>query len=198
MQAICEILPAGIPTLALCLQQIIHFKETDAVVFAKTKELTKCNYQQSATGFILDVNTEKTPRSKQPGDQLYQCDFPGSHIYAWLLNLKIATKNFQKKYDDYAFALNSFNLKYKFFNTMFYEKTLIEFPTVRQQLKQFEAVGEKEFDRYFYADLFEEMTNVYIERYVDLIDTRLAELNKTAMPDNAPIRPFNKIVQSLV
>ena len=198
MQAVCEILPAGIPTLALCLQQIINYKQSDTVIFSNTKDLTKCNYESSATGFILDPNTEKIPKNKQNSNDLYECDFPGSKIYKWLLNLKLATKNFQFKYDEYALILNSFNLKYNFFNTMYYEKTLKEFPVIRKTLKQFEASGEIEFDKYFYADLFEELTNVYIERYVELIDRRLSELNKTVLPEFAPIRPFNKIVQTLV
>ena len=194
MQSVCEILPAGIPSLVLCLQKLIYFKESESLIFQKVKELTKCNYQNSPTGFILDISTEKI----KTNENLYQCDFPGSKIYNWLLNLKITTKNFQHKYDEYSSILNSFNLKYNFFNTMYYEKTLLEFPITKNKLKMFENTGEKEFDKYFYADLFEEITNVYIERYVDLIDKRLNDLNKTKQIDNASIRPFNKIVQTLV
>jgi hexosaminidase len=204
MQSVCEILPAGIPTLALCLQKLINFKENDTVVFGKTKELTKCNYPNSPTGFILDVekaNLKKNQlQQKQHEENLYDCDFPGAKIYNWLLRLKIATGNFQSKYNEYSQILNSFNLKYKFFNTMYYEKTMSEFPLVRNELKEMALSGEKEFDKYFYADLYEEVTNVYIEKYVDLIDRRLVFLNKTVerMPDYAPIRPFNKIDQNLV
>jgi len=197
MQAICEILPAGIPSLALCLQQIINFK-SESIIFQKAKELTKCNYQNSPTGFILDVSTEKIQKDLTENEDLYQCDFPGSNIYKWLLNLKIVTKNFQHKYDEYSSILNSFNLKYNFFNTMYYEKTITEFPIVKSKLKAFENNGEKEFDKYFYADLFEEITNVYIGRYIDLIDKRLSDLNATKQIDHASIRPFNKIVQTLV
>lgn len=198
MQSVCEILPAGIPSLVLCLQKLIYFKESESLIFQKTKELTKCNYQNSPTGFILDISTEKIKTNQIENENLYQCDFPGSKVYNWLLNLKITTKNFQHKYDEYSSILNSFNLKYNFFNTMYFEKTLLEFPITKNKLKMFENTGEKEFDKYFYADLFEEITNVYIERYVDLIDKRLNDLNKTKQIDNAPIRPFNKIVQTLV
>jgi len=191
MQAVCEVLPAGIPSLALSLQQIINFKENESTIFAKAKDLTKCNYPNSPTGFILDASAEKTSSD-------FQCNFPGSKIYKWLLDLKIATKNFQYKYDEYSSILNSFNLKYNFFSTVYYEKTLKEFPVIRGKLKKFANDGEKEFDKYFYADLFEEITNVYIERYVDLIDNRLNDLNKTKLIEHASIRPFNKIVQSLV
>ena len=99
MQAFCEILPAGIPTLALCLQQIVYFNENKNQIFAKTKDLIQCNYENSPTGFILDINTAKISRGQQ--NLLYECDFPGSKIYKWLLELKIETKNFNIGYTKY-------------------------------------------------------------------------------------------------
>lgn len=199
MQAVCEILPAGIPSLALCLQTIMGYNESDAIIFAKTKEITKCNYDKSPTGFILDPKTERISTYKiKDLNSLYHCEFPGASLYNWLLALKIVTKNFETSMDQYSKVLNPFNLKYNFFNSMIYEKTKELLPVVRKELKQLEASGEVEFDKYFYADLYEELTNVYIYSYIDIIDKKTAELNKTQLPEFAPVRPFNKIDQSLI
>jgi hypothetical protein len=72
------------------------------------------------------------------------------------------------------------------------------YPNIKKTFKEILATGETQFDKYFYADLFEEISHVYILRYIEMIDTRLLELNKTKLPEFAPLRPINKISQSLV
>lgn len=82
---------------------------------------------------------------------------------------------------------------------MIYEIALNSFyPNVKAKLNHFLETGEIEFDKYFYADLYEELSNVYILRYIDEINVKLTQLNKTELPPNLPIRPFNKIVQSML
>ena len=72
------------------------------------------------------------------------------------------------------------------------------YPLVKQSLNEMYNSGESQFDKYFYADLFEELSNLYILRYIEIIDRKILELNKTKLPEFAPLRPFNKISQSLV
>jgi len=89
-------------------------------------------------------------------------------------------------------------LKNNFFNTIEFEQTLSFYKEIRDSLKAIEATGEKEFDRFYYSDLYEEINQVYIVRYVDIIDKRLIELNKIVLPESAPNRPFNKISMVVV
>ena len=195
MQAICETLPTGLPSLVLCLQTLINYDRSDEVVMIRTKELTKCDSNISATGFILDPATF-TKNATIPEST---CNFPGSNIYKWILNLKLLVQNFENKHTTYSNILNSYNLKNSFFNTMVYVQAIEKFyPTAKSSFKSLLSTGENLFDKYFYGDLYEELTNVYITRYIDLIDARLLELNKTKLPEYAPVRPINKISQSLV
>lgn len=202
MQAVCEILPAGIPSLVLCLQTLINYDQEDAFIFSKAKELTKCSYNKTLTGFILDpVNVPPLLNNFRVEDvtNLYKCDFPGSDLYSWLLALKLIILNFENKHATYSNILNKYNLKNKFFNTMIYEYVTNEYyPSLKTRLSTLQSIGEKEFDKFFYADLFEELSNVYILRYIKMIEEKLDELNKTKLPESAPIRPFDKIVQSLL
>jgi len=196
MQGICEILPAAIPSLVLCLQTLVNFDKTDdEKIMSTTKELTKCNFNNSEAGFILDPSVfERNMRINQ-----YDCNFPGSNIYTWLLKLKILIQHFEYKHNIYSSILNSYNLKNNFFNTMSYVQATEQFyPLVKQSLNEMYNSGESQFDKYFYADLFEELSNLYILRYIEIIDRKILELNKTKLPEFAPLRPFNKISQSLV
>lgn len=195
MQSVCEIMPSAIPSLVLCLQTLINYDQSDDIIMTKTKELTKCTYNKSEVGFILDPSM--TIRSLTPAQ--YDCTFPGSNMYTWLLNLKTAVQYFEQKHYTYNMVLNSYNLKNNFFNTMSYiQATQNFYPNIKKTFKEILATGETQFDKYFYADLFEEISHVYILRYIEMIDTRLLELNKTKLPEFAPLRPINKISQSLV
>ena len=89
-------------------------------------------------------------------------------------------------------------MKNNFFNTLIYERALEFYSDTREKLLALESSGEKEFDKFYYSDLFEELTQVYIVRYVDLIDRRVIEIKKTKMPENAVNRPFNKISHPIV
>lgn len=194
MQAICEILPSALPSLVLCLQTIINYDKNEEIIMLKTKELTKCNYKNSEAGFILDTSVIKNITLNQ-----YDCGFPGSNIYKWILNLKTIVQYFEYKHNVYSSVLNSYNLKNNFFNTMVYVQATEDFyPKIKNIFKEMLTSGENLFDKYYYGDLFEELSNVYILRFIDLIDSRLLELNKTKLPDSAPVRPINKISQSLV
>jgi hypothetical protein len=201
MQAVCEIMPASLPSLTLSLNQLLYFNESEKFVYSKTKELTKCSYDKSPAGFIFNFNKEKAFSNDLKNlveNGPYDCEFPGSNIYKWLLKLEIVLNDFKTKHDRYSSILNKYSMQYKFFNSMIYEKAKIYYSLIKDQLKYIETIGEKEFDRYFYADLYEELVNVYILRYLDVIDESIAKLNKTIMPEFAPLRPFNKIVQSLM
>ena len=203
MQAVCEILPAGITSLALNLQTLTNFDKEETEIFSKTKDLTKCNYGKSSPGFIWESQTvlgDPALNKKISNFQnLYECDFPGFKIYKWLLNLKLIVSYFEYRHTSYSNILNKYNLRNKYFNTMIYEKAVSDvYPNVRIELEKLKVSGEIEFDKYFYGDLYEELTHVYINRYIDIIDDRLNELNKTQMPEFAPVRPFNKISQSMI
>lgn len=196
MQSICEIIPSAIPSLVLCLQTLINYEQSDLFIFSKAKELTKCTFNKTSTGFVVDPKTILTYRLSYKVEDimsLYQCDFPGSKLYNWILSLKLITQFFVSRNERYSDILNAYNLKYKFFNTMIFEEAKLFYPSYEEKLKQLRSIGEKEFDKYFYADLFDELTNVYILKYIELIESKIAELNKTQLPENAPIRPFDKI-----
>lgn len=200
MQSICETLPAAIPSLVLCLQTLANYEQSDLFIFSKAKELTKCTYNKTSAGFILDPAAALSYKiSYDTADLLgiYKCDFPGANMYHWLLGLKLTVQFFLDHHARYSDILNSYNLKYGFFNTMVYEEAKRFYASFGEKFKQLKANGEKEFDKYFYADLFNEITGVYILRYLELIESKLAELNKIKLPDNAPIRPFDKIQNQL-
>lgn len=202
MQAVCEILPAGLPSLVLCLQTLINYEEEDSVIFEKTREITKCDYNKTVTGFILDPASAQSLKLSYRVEEmtnLYKCDFPGAHLYNWLLGLKLISQNFEQRHSIYSNVLNKYNLKHKFFNTMTFEYVTERFyPSYKIKFRMLQSIGEKEFDKYFYADLYEELSNVYVLKYVDMIEDKLAEFNKTQIPGSAPVRPFDKIVQSLL
>ena len=200
MQAVCEIMPASVPSLVLCLQRITQFDQNDTNVFTATKNLTHCNYAHSVTGFITSFQTEIKSLSSDVDalQSLYECSFPGSQLYKWLLSLKIVIANFEHLHQKYSRVLNKFNMEYKYINTIIYERACKFYPYMRKQFLKLKARGEREFDKYFYADLFEEISNVYIMRYVATIDTKMRELNSTKLPEFAPVRPFNQIQQTLI
>ncbi len=196
MQGICEILPAAIPSLVLCLQTLVNFDKSDEKIMSSTRELTKCDSNISEAGFILDP---KVFERNMTLNQQYECNFPGSNMYNWLLKLKLIIQYFEYKHNIYSSILNSYNLKNNFFNTMSYIQATEQFyPTIKQNLKEMLNTGESQFDKYFYTDLFEELSNLYILRYNEIIDSKILELNKTKLPESAPLRPFNKISQSFV
>jgi hypothetical protein len=195
-------MPSAIPSLVLCLQTIINYDKDKTAIFAMTKELSKCEYNNSEAGFVLDpsiLNKEKMDSNLTKLSNIYKCEFPGSKLYSWLLNLKLVVQHYETKSITISNILNSYNMKNKFFNSMIYEIAVNSFyPNVKAKLSQFLETGEIEFDKYFYADLYEELSNVYILRYIDEINLKLTQLNKTELPPNLPIRPFNKIVQSML
>ena len=189
MQAVCELMPAAIPSLALCLQTLISFDEP--IIFSKAKELTKCNYDGSKSGFLL--NTIDSNRSIS-----YDCKFPGSDMYDWLLNLKLNIVYFEKVNEKHKSILNDFNLKNKFFHIYLYEKSIKFYNSYKEIFKKFIATGEVLFDKYFYGDLYTEFSSVYINSYLEQIENRLSVLSKVEVPEHAPVRPFDKISQSMV
>ena len=200
MQSICEILPAAIPSLVLCLQTLINYEHSDLFIYSKTKDLTNCTYNKSSTGFILDPTTALASRLSYNVDDvlnLYTCEFPGAKLYNWLLSLKLVVQFAMSRHERFSDILNPYNLKYKFLNTMAFEEAKKFYAEFDEKLKYLRSIGEKEFDKFFYADLYDELTNVYIVRYVELIESKIAELNKTILPDSAPIRPFDKIQNQL-
>ena len=195
MQSVCEILTAGLPSLSLCLQRFINYDATDEFIYLKAKEFTQCTYNSSPTGFIWDPHsiTLDVDYRQNIKPYLYECQFPGSKIYRWLLELKFLVQKFEL--EDYRFSqiLNEFNLKNNFFNTIVFDKAVAFYPAMQLELKRMESIGEQEFDKFYYSDLYEELTGVYITRYVNIIDKRILELNRTVVPEAAPNRPFDKI-----
>lgn len=203
MQSVCELLPASIPSLVLSLQTIVNYDQSETNIFQDAKQFTECNYPRTLTGFLLDVNI--LMKQEEIGDNLtalndlYKCKFPASDLYNWILNLKLTTLYFETKHSKYLSILNNFNLKYKHFNTIIYDYVVKTFyPNIKARFKNLLETGEKNFDKYFYGDLYEELTNVYILRHIETIDQRQAELNKTIKPEFALVRPFNKIEQTLI
>lgn len=200
MQSVCEVLPGAMPSLALCLQVLVNYEQSDLTIYSRSKELTKCNYNRTSSGFIVDPASALTYKLSYKLDhlhKLYDCDFPGASIYKWLLELKLVSQYFDSRHERYSHILNKYNLKYKFMNSMILERAKAFYPSFRLIFQQLLASGEKEFDKYFYADLYEELTNVYILNYIELIDEKVNQLNKTILPDYAPIRPFNKLDQQI-
>lgn len=205
MQAICEILPASVPSLVLSLQTIVNYDQSETEIFKDVKMITNCDYARTQTGFLLNTQIllghDDWPESSAVSgyDKLYKCQFPGSDMYSWLLDLKLTVQYFERNHRSFSNILNDFNLKYKFFNTIAYDQAVVSFyPTIKQKLESLLKSGEKLFDKYFYADLYEELTNVYIIHNINQIKVRLNELNKTSKPDFAPIRPFNRIEQTIL
>lgn len=193
MQSVCEILSAALPSLTMCLQTFTNYDMEEKVVFSKSKELTECTYDKSKTGFLLDPNSMLMNTKTRIEEISYKCNFPGSNIYDWILKLKQITKRLELEHTKFSQILNDYNLKNKFFNTIVFEMALLFYKEQREKLKALESVGEKEFDKYYYSDLYEEISQVYINSNVDLIDKRLATLRAVKMPSSGPNRPFNKI-----
>lgn len=198
MQSVCEILPAALPSLALCLQAFSNYDMVESIIFSKAKDLTDCSYNGSKSGFVLDPFSVYRNKELRKIGVSYECSFPGSNIYKWIFKLKILTQLFENKHLKYNDILNDYNMQNNFFNTIFYEKALIFYDDIRTKLKNLESIGEKEFDKYYYSDLYEELSQVYIKRYINLIDARVIELKKTKAPESAPNRPFNKISINIV
>lgn len=193
MQSICEILPAALPSLTLCLQTFINYDMEEDLIYSKSKELTECTYKESKTGFILDPFSILMNEKLLDEEINYKCGFPGGNVYNWIFNLKKIVQRFEFRDSKYSKVLNVYNLKNKFFNTIMFEEAIAFYKEVLDKLKTIEGNGEKEFDKYYYSDLYEEITQVYINRYKDLIESKLNELGKISLPDSAPNRPFNKI-----
>lgn len=194
MQGVCEILPAGIPSLVLCLQALINYDKPDSVIYKKTKEITKCNYEKSQTGFIMNpvsVLSSHLDYSIENIGNLYQCEFPGSKIYNWLLSVKLISQFFLDRHKRYSEILNTYNLKNKFFNTMIFEEVKQFYPNFKEKFKSLELAGQKELDKFFYYDLVEELRNLHLQAYIDIIDEKISQLNQISIPDYAPIRPLN-------
>lgn len=198
MQSVCEILPAALPSLALCLQTIANYDMVENIIFSKAKYLTECSYNGDRSGFVLDPYSIYKNKDLQKQDISYDCSFPGSNIYKWIFKLKILIQLFENKHIKYNHILNDYNMKNNFFNTIVYEKALLFYDDIRTKLKNLETIGEKEFDKFYYSDLYEEISQVYISRYINLIDARVIELKKTQIPESAPNRPFNKISINMV
>lgn len=199
MQSVCEIISSALPSLALCLQTFTNYDMIENVIFTKSRELTACNYTDSTSGFLIDpysVILDRKIKNKTKID--YSCNFPGANIYHWILHLKLVIQNFEWKHDRYEQTLNAYNLKNDFFSSIEFEKALGFYAEIRETLKNIQSTGENEFDKFYYSDLYEEISQVYIVRYMDLIDKRLAEMKKINLPESAPNRPFNKISISIV
>lgn len=197
-----ETLPAGIPSLVLCLQTIKNFDQMSEYVFARTKDLTKCNYEKTLTGFIMDPTSSSNSvvrnidlsRTESP----YTCDFPGANVYTWLVALRLHLTKYRAIERDYADILNNYNLKNGFFNTMVYYEANGAYRFYKSRIESFKLSGEVLFDKYFYTDLYVEFTEVYIKTTLDQIDQRLLLLNQTKVPEYAAVRPFEKIAQNLI
>ena len=202
MQAVCETLPAAIPSLVLCLQVLSNYDQPNDVIFTKTRNLTKCTYEKTLTGFLMDPTNRASALVKSvdvtKADKLYKCDFPGADAYNWLLSLRLHLTKFEFRNKAYSNVLNNFSLKNAFFNTMVYKRANEMYKFYRVRLEEFKASGESIFDKYFYGDLYLEFTSVYIQNNLDLIEERLARLNRTAIPEYAAVRPFEKISHNLI
>lgn len=199
MQSVCEIISSALPSLALCLQTFTNYDMIENVIFTKSRELTECNYTDSTSGFLIDPYSVVLDRKIKNKTKIeYSCNFPGANIYRWILHLKLVIQNFEWKHARYEQTLNAYNLKNKFFSSIEFEKASGFYEEIRETLKNIQSTGENEFDKFYYSDLYEEISQVYIVRYVDLIDMRLAEMKKMTLPESAPNRPFNKISISIV
>jgi hypothetical protein len=202
MQAVCETLPAAIPSLVLSLQALKYFDQPNEYIFSKTRELTKCSYEKTLTGFIMDPtstsNSLVNSIDVSKADSLYKCDFPGADAYNWLLALRLLTGRLEKKLKSYSMILNEYNLKNKFFNTMVHADAVEKYNFFLKRFESIEASGEVLFDKYFYGDLFVEFTNVYIARNMNIAKKQLELLNATSVPESAAVRPFEKISQHII
>jgi hypothetical protein len=202
MQAVCEILPSAIPSLVLSLQTLKYFDQPNDYIFSKARELTKCSYEKTLTGFIMDPTSTTNSLIKSidvsTADNLYKCEFPSADAYNWLLSLRLLTGRLESKLKAYSMILNEYNLKNKFFNTMVHADAIENLNFFLKRLASIQESGEVLFDKYFYGDLYVEFTSVYITRNVNIINERLALLNATGVPDSAAVRPFEKISQNIV
>ena len=139
MQSVCEIMPAALPSLALCLQTFANYDMIESFIFTKAREVTECNYNDSTAGFLIDpysVILDRKIRNKTKID--YSCQFPGDNIYRWILHLKLVTQFFEFKHERYEQVLNAYNLKNNFFNTIEFEQTLSFYKEIRDSLKAIE------------------------------------------------------------
>jgi hypothetical protein len=199
-------LPAAIPSLVLSLQALKYFDQPNNYVFSTTRKLTKCSYDKTLTGFIMDPtgSSGSTALSDlksidiSSADRLYKCDFPGSDAYNWLLALRLVIGRFEQRLKSYSMILNEYNLKNKFFNTMVLGEAIREYTFFLGLFESMRASGEVVFDKYFYGDLYVEFTNVYIARYMKQARERLAVLSNTTIPESAIVRPLEKISQHII
>lgn len=190
MQALCELLPAGLPSLVLNLRTLIGFNQLDRVV-SDVHDLTKCNFEEEKFGLIMDMDSYDTLKHKKKIDKSkYECNFPSSNLYSHLFELKSLIIYFENKHKTYSSILNEFNLKNGYVNSMSYEYCLNSFyPDMKISFDQMAAKIRSDFMEYFYSDAVEELIEIHIKKYTRIIDNLMSKLRKYPLKNSLNVRP---------
>jgi hexosaminidase len=192
---ICEIIPSAIPSLVFILKYLTTYGDLESTT-RDFKELSKCNYQKNSIGFVFEPTfsnflTSK-PRNFTVSDlKTYECSFPGSYLYNYLLNLKSLIDYFELKHRTYSTILNDYNLANGYINTMIHDLSLEKFyPSMKFEFELLNGDVDKYFVDYFYQDLIVEFKSVYIKPYLDRINVILNKLSSYKIRESLPVRPY--------
>lgn len=153
---LCEMFPVGIPSLAVCLQTLVHGGYTE---IAKKKILEVLGFD--------DINIEENIC-------VGSGTFPGYHLYQMVYQIHTNLKEDVKKIEDDESIqgwFTAYHRKHKFGNPYFMERFGNRVQRVCTEWEKFLEIFRTTMETIFFSDTVSEWLDVYVNPYMETLRT---------------------------
>ncbi|RWS27090.1 hypothetical protein B4U80_05337 [Leptotrombidium deliense] len=197
LATLCELLPAGLPSLVVNLLTLSHGRYNSTYVFKMFDRLMRCpsntHYYSSNQ---LEVDFENDPNLWQ---RAANCLFPGSSVFQLTMDVVEAVKRF----NEYSYSvtihkawMTDYNVRRNFSNPFRIDEGLQDHSSVYYRLtslvKQAQDALKSVFDDYTVAEWIEQNIYPYIVK-METIMKNGVELKKVKNWDRRPLKPLSDL-----
>ena len=162
----CELLPASLPSLAVCLAVL------------NTKSWTEATHREVSVKLGLSEPLMMEPYMFLTGEEVEVPRFPGSSIYSGVMSYIRLASQYQAVMNSAELAtwLNPWQLKNRFLNPLQVRPTVQELNRLHHSLKQLSVTMEKDLTHYLHDFTAEEWINTNISPKIENIQSILSKV----------------------
>lgn len=173
---LCELLPVGVPSLAVNLLAIKYGVYDRNVL----KEASK----------LLDCSNTLEPDS--PGISAF-CNYAGSKVYQYVQQFKMSQQNMHTQLlDDYQLRgwLAPFNVKHNYSSAWYLDQIIDKIHMYYNDLNSLTRMLRTELSKIFFSDAVDEFLYEYVQPDLDHLDELLKSAKRIGQMQTFPGRPF--------
>ncbi|KAJ8913624.1 hypothetical protein NQ315_013446 [Exocentrus adspersus] len=174
---LCELLPVGIPALAMSLRLILGYNDSPLSPPTEVAKILQCKQPYALIGPVFG-----SPK----------CSYPGGNVLELVLHLQQLKQEFEAILDDSRVHgwLSSYNIDHTFSNPNYVDSVTAPLKRIKSELDQVENdITEAMFEIYDNYTI-EEWKETYIKPFVEKVD-RLWEAKENILAkDSWPRRPL--------